>query len=117
MAGLDPARPRPALSLPCRLRIATLVPDIRRRISAKPTGCRRNRPENVGEFSRIGGKPPALDLGGGRSFQLEFLNPIPDLVPIEAQKGGSLGLIPATAVERLHDERPLELFEVDAVRR
>src|SRR5665647_93866 len=105
MAGPDPALLRPALSLPCRppenskhrtwnlwnlgtrnlnrnARASYPTPNIRQTGGLSP-----ERTENVGDFSRTGGKPPAFGLGGGRSFQLEFLNPIPDLVPVEAQKG------------------------------
>ena len=42
-------------------------------------------------------------------------HPVADLVAVQTEHGGGLCLIPPAALERLHDERPLELFEVDGL--
>ena len=51
------------------------------------------------------------------SLQLELLDPVADLIAVQAEQRGRARLVPAAALERLDDERPLELLEVDAVRR
>src|SRR5262245_51098791 len=47
------------------------------------------------------------------ALERELLDPIADLVAIEAQERGGLGLVPAGAFERLNHQRPLELLEVE----
>src|SRR5450755_4177374 len=48
------------------------------------------------------------------AFELELLYAVPDLVAIQAEERRRAGLVPAAPFERLHDERPLQLLDVDA---
>ena len=49
--------------------------------------------------------------------QLELLDAIADLIAIQAEQRRRLGLVPAAALERLHDQRSLERLEIDALGR
>src|SRR5262249_28654164 len=63
-------------------------------------------------------KPPlsrrSLGGGAGRLFEPEFLDAVANLVAIQPEERGRPRLVPATALERLHHERPFELFQIDA---
>src|SRR5262245_35286523 len=62
-----------------------------------------------GANSRDGSSP----LRWHRPFELEFLDAIADLIAIEAEQRRRFRLVPAAPFERLHDQRPLELFQLD----
>ena len=49
--------------------------------------------------------------------QLELLDAVADLIAVEAEQRRRLGLVPAAALQRLHDQRSLERLEVDALGR
>ena len=49
----------------------------------------------------------AGDSGRRRFFELEFLDPVANLIAVQAQQRGRARLIPAAALERLHHQRAL----------
>jgi hypothetical protein len=55
-------------------------------------------------------------LRGRGPFELELLDPVANLIAVQAEQSRRFGLIPSAALERLHDERPFELLDVDAGR-
>src|SRR5215470_5884085 len=94
---------------------ATGMPAARCRESVNVAGFRRS--------NRSGGRPVCELFRGARGrsrtalFELELLDAVADLVPVQPQKGRGARLIPAGALERLDDEGPFELFEVHAASR
>ena len=59
-----------------------------------------------------------LDLGARAGpFELELLDPIANLIAVQPQKARGFRLVPAGSLERLHEERTLQLLEVDAAGR
>src|ERR1051325_10805821 len=58
-------------------------------------------------------------IPAGRLFflELEFLDAVSDLIPIQAKEGRGLRLIPARALQGLDDQRPFELLEIEAAGR
>jgi hypothetical protein len=50
----------------------------------------------------------------GELSDLEFLDPVADLIAIQAVHTSGFGFVSSAALERLHNQRPFELFEVDA---
>src|SRR5665213_1683126 len=80
----------------------------------------RADPDGEADFSPVERElfpGPGRALGGGLPFELELLDAVPDLVAIQAEERRRAGLVPAAPFERLHDERPLQLLDVDARRR
>ena len=51
------------------------------------------------------------------ALELELLDAIADLIAVHTEQRGGARLVPSAPLERLHDERALELLEIDAVRR
>jgi len=47
-------------------------------------------------------------------FEFELLDPVPDLITIQAEQIRGTGLVPPAALQRLLNERMLPLFKVDA---
>ena len=45
---------------------------------------------------------------------MELLDAVANLVAVQAEQCRRARLVPAGALERLHDERPFELLEIDA---
>src|SRR6185369_10078835 len=52
-----------------------------------------------------------------RLFELELLDAVADLVAVQAEHAGGLGLVPSAPFERLDHQRAFELLEIDARRR
>src|SRR5262245_62034810 len=85
----------------------------RRTRGSAQLSARRNGP---------GGSIFGMSLGFGRSsgrfvsrpLELELLDAIANLIAVQAEKRGGTGLIPAAPFECLDNERPLELFEIEA---
>ena len=71
----------------------------------------------MGTISRRGVNFALTDRLGLGSLQSKLLDPVANLVAIHAQQRRGLGLVPAGALERLDDERALELLEIDAAGR
>src|SRR5687767_14329185 len=59
------------------------------------------------------GKTPARSREA-RFFELELLDPVTNLIPVQAQERGGARLVPAGPLERLNEQRSFELFEIDA---
>ena len=76
------------------------------RVGASPGQTRKSLDE--------AGDPVALDV---RPRQAEFLDPVSHLVAIDSEQGAGVGLVAARALERLHQQLTLHLFEVHAVGR
>ena len=73
-----------------------------------------------GRGSESTGKKPQKKgnfLARLHAFELELLDAIADLIAVQAEQRRGPRLVPAAALERLHDQRALELLEIDAVRR
>src|SRR4051794_30948518 len=49
-----------------------------------------------------------------RSGQRELLDPVADLIAVQAEQGAGARLIATRAAQRLHDQAAFELLEVDA---
>src|SRR4029078_4304770 len=58
--------------------------------------------------------PRSARLRRRRLFELELFDAITNLIAIQAQQARGARLIPAASLERLHDERPFELLEIEA---
>ena len=67
----------------------------------------RNSPDDGGENSRR----------LRRLREPEFLDPVANLIAVEAEQGRPPGLVAAPPLERLNDEAALELLEIDALGR
>src|SRR5436190_12093566 len=92
-------------------RRATDVPEVRCRISGDLRLFGDFEAGRPGIIPRTGEFPRCRRSGRGGTFELEFLDPIADLIPIEAEQTRRARLIPAAALERLHDERSFELLQ------
>src|SRR3954471_9876376 len=69
----------------------------------------RVNPRGAAEIYCAPERPSGFALALRRGlFQPEFLHPVADLIPVQPEEGGGLGLVAAGAAERLHDQLPLE---------
>src|SRR4051794_11967889 len=53
----------------------------------------------------------------GGALEPKFLDTIADLIAIQPEQRGGLRLVPSSAIERLDDKRPFELFEIQSAGR
>src|SRR5215207_2588487 len=88
----------------------------RRRFSGELDGFSAEGRNGTADYSAGAGLNPQISIGCG-FLEVKLLDPITDLVAVQAEQPRRAGLVPAGALERLDDQRSFELFEVDARRR
>ena len=76
-------------------------------------GARGGTEQKTGTISQDWGKFPS-GSDAARFFELELLDSVPNLVPIQTQERSGARLVPSRPFERLDKQRPFELLEIDA---